>query len=75
MHGGPPLQNAPPPAQNTQQQSSNRQSASLVNGKIVFIEFQFVYKFETFSETKLHLEVHTRRSHESGVGRQIQPQW
>lgn len=33
MHGGPPLQSAPPQAQNTQQQSSNRQSASLV-GKL-----------------------------------------
>lgn len=34
-----------------------------------------MFTFEIFSETKLHLEVYTRRSHEGGVGRQIQPQW
>lgn len=77
MHGGPPLQSAPPPAQNTQQQSSNRQSASLViknyfstrNGdkKIFFCLFCFL-------ETKLHLEVYSRRSHEGGVGGEVQPQ-
>lgn len=42
MHSGPPLQSAPPAAQNSQQQSSNRQSASLVIGKLFLLSPGFI---------------------------------